>query len=334
MEKNRAIILGSGPTGLISAWKLLEKGLDVLIIEKNSNSGGLCRSWKHNGFILDTGPHIFHTPDEELRKFWKSNFRDLLIEGKFYCKNVKGEKMNEFYDYPFSKEALNNFDNKTKKKIKAELHKCKNLEKRFKAKNYKEYISLPEYTTMIALFKKGIGIHHAGILSIFREITEMLFEQKKILLGIFLMISLDLVMEPVAPVLDFWTFKSGLASFQNYLGWSLVSFPLHILYQKLSPKISGPFPFHLFILQFLFFTILLIKINSFDTKLFAFLIIFELNPPQSPLSEVITTHKCVLFSPDPESNLGAFSLSDIFFDKLRIILCIFSEYGLPFSAPS
>ena len=88
---------------------------------------------------------------------------------------------------------------------------------------------------------------------------------QKILLGIFLMISLDLVMEPVAPVLDFWTFKSGLASFQNYLGWSLVSFPLHLLYQKLSPKITGPFPFHLFILQFLFFTILLIKINSFDT---------------------------------------------------------------------
>ena len=84
MEKNRAIILGSGPTGLITAWKLLEKGLDVLIIEKNSNSGGLCRSWKHNGFILDTGPHIFHTPDEELRKFWKSNFKDLLISGKFY----------------------------------------------------------------------------------------------------------------------------------------------------------------------------------------------------------------------------------------------------------
>jgi len=140
MEKNRVIILGSGPTGLITAWKLLEKGLDVLIIEKNSNSGGLCRSWRHNGFILDTGPHIFHTPDEELKKFWKSNFKDLLIEGKFYCKNVKGEKLDEFYDYPFSKEALNNFNIKIKKKIKTELYKCKNLENRFKAKNYKEYI--------------------------------------------------------------------------------------------------------------------------------------------------------------------------------------------------
>ena len=39
MEKNRVIILGSGPTGLITAWKLLEKGLNVLIIEKNLNLG-------------------------------------------------------------------------------------------------------------------------------------------------------------------------------------------------------------------------------------------------------------------------------------------------------
>ena len=138
--KNKIIILGSGPTGLITAWKLLEKGLDVLIIEKNSNSGGLCRSWKHDEFILDTGPHIFHTPDEELKKFWKSNFKDLLVEGNFYCKNVKGKNFNEFYDYPFSKEALNNFNTKTKEKIKKELLKCKNLEKRYKAKNYKEYI--------------------------------------------------------------------------------------------------------------------------------------------------------------------------------------------------
>ena len=49
-----------------------------------------------------------------------------------------------------------------------------------KIKNYKEYINLPEYSNMISLLKRGIGIHHAGILSIFREITEMLFEQKKI----------------------------------------------------------------------------------------------------------------------------------------------------------
>ena len=150
--KKKVIILGSGPTGLITAWRLLKKGLSVTIIEKNSDSGGLCRSWNHKGFILDTGPHIFHTPDVELKKFWKANFNDLLVEGKFYCKNVQGENFDKFYDYPFSIEALNNFDIKTKKKIKNQLLKCKNLEKRFKAKNYKEYIDALVGPTLRKMF--------------------------------------------------------------------------------------------------------------------------------------------------------------------------------------
>ena len=63
-KKNCAIILGAGPTGLITAWKLLQEGWDVKIIEKKEITGGLCRSWKRNGFIMDTGPHIFHTPED------------------------------------------------------------------------------------------------------------------------------------------------------------------------------------------------------------------------------------------------------------------------------
>ena len=68
-KKNKAIILGAGPAGLVTAWKLLEANWDVTIIEKNNISGGLCRSWKWNDFILDTGPHIFHTPEKLLKKF-------------------------------------------------------------------------------------------------------------------------------------------------------------------------------------------------------------------------------------------------------------------------
>ena len=139
--KKKAIILGTGPTGLVTAWKLLEKGWAVDLIEKNSNSGGLCRSWKKNGFILDTGPHIFHTPDNGLIKFWKKNFGDLLIEGKFYCKNVKGKTFQDYYDYPFSLEALNKFTPKIKSKIKKELKFYKDPEKRQLAKNYHEYVN-------------------------------------------------------------------------------------------------------------------------------------------------------------------------------------------------
>ena len=81
-------------------------------------------------------------------------------------------------------------------------------------------------------------------------------------LGIFLMLSLDIVIEPIAPILDFWKFKQGLASFNNYFGWVIVSFPMQLLFHRINQKIEGPFPFHLYILQFLFFIILLLKINS------------------------------------------------------------------------
>lgn len=84
----------------------------------------------------------------------------------------------------------------------------------------------------------------------------------RVLLGIGLMLFLDLVIEPVAPVLDFWTFESGLASFHNYVGWAIIAFPLQFIFHKVKLDIQGPFPFHLFILQFLFFTIMLLKINS------------------------------------------------------------------------
>jgi putative membrane protein len=84
----------------------------------------------------------------------------------------------------------------------------------------------------------------------------------KTLLGIGLMLALDLVIEPVAPSLDFWSFAEGIASFHNYLGWALVAFPLQLGFHKAKVTLLGAYPFHLYILQFLFFTILLIKINS------------------------------------------------------------------------
>ena len=49
-----------------------------------------------------------------------------------------------------------------------------------KLKNYKEYMALEEYRTVVSLLKKGIAIHHAGIMPILREMVELLFERKYI----------------------------------------------------------------------------------------------------------------------------------------------------------
>ena len=86
----------------------------------------------------------------------------MLIEGKFYGKNVKGKNFDKFYDYPFSRESLNRFEKNLKIKIKSELIRCKDLTKRFKAKNYKEYIDSFVGPTLRKMFfekypKKNMG---------------------------------------------------------------------------------------------------------------------------------------------------------------------------------
>lgn len=44
-----------------------------------------------------------------------------------------------------------------------------------KLPNYKEYLHLPEYTKLIALLQKGVGIHHSKMIPVLREIVELLF---------------------------------------------------------------------------------------------------------------------------------------------------------------
>ena len=49
-----------------------------------------------------------------------------------------------------------------------------------KIRNWKEYQRLPEYSTYLNLLEKGIGIHHAGMLPVFREMIEIMYAKKMI----------------------------------------------------------------------------------------------------------------------------------------------------------
>lgn len=65
----------------------------------------------------------------------------------------------------------------TDSKLPSTVHKeCENI-LRNKLTNYKEYLNLPEYINIIDLLKKGIAIHHAGMMPILREMVELLFEK-------------------------------------------------------------------------------------------------------------------------------------------------------------
>ena len=50
---------------------------------------------------------------------------------------------------------------------------CENIIRRLP--NSHEYLRLPEFHRMVKLLEKGIGIHHAGVLPVFREMVEILY---------------------------------------------------------------------------------------------------------------------------------------------------------------
>ena len=46
-----------------------------------------------------------------------------------------------------------------------------------KLPNYKEYLHLPEYLDMVQLLRKGVAMHHSGLMPVLREIVEILFSK-------------------------------------------------------------------------------------------------------------------------------------------------------------
>ena len=49
-----------------------------------------------------------------------------------------------------------------------------------KVTNWREYVNLPEFKKLVKCLQKGIAVHHAGMIQIFKEMIEHLFEKKYI----------------------------------------------------------------------------------------------------------------------------------------------------------
>lgn len=52
------LIIGAGITGL--SYAMFKGDNDYIIIEKESEIGGYCRTTKRNGFVWDFSGHFFH----------------------------------------------------------------------------------------------------------------------------------------------------------------------------------------------------------------------------------------------------------------------------------
>ena len=78
-QKN-TVILGAGPAGLAAAYELAQSRHPSIVIEKNTQVGGLCRTLEHRGNLFDIGGHRFLSRSHEVNQLWQKILEhDLLL---------------------------------------------------------------------------------------------------------------------------------------------------------------------------------------------------------------------------------------------------------------
>jgi oxygen-dependent protoporphyrinogen oxidase len=53
------VVVGGGVAGLTAAWSLKQEGLDVVVLEEQTQAGGNIRTLGDEGYRMETGPHSF-----------------------------------------------------------------------------------------------------------------------------------------------------------------------------------------------------------------------------------------------------------------------------------
>ena len=142
IENSKNVIIGAGPTGLSVASKL---GDNILIVEKENQVGGLCRSVYEDGGVFDIGGHSFHTPHQNVGKFVNDVTGGLFYQKRNAFVHVDGYLIG----YPYQKNYSNIKNTKIVNECKAGLINKKSESKI--SKNFEEYI--------INKFGNGIADH-------------------------------------------------------------------------------------------------------------------------------------------------------------------------------
>ena len=96
------VILGGGLSGCSLAYLLHEKhpDYDITLIEKQKETGGLCRTFEHGGIKYEYGPHILYSHSDKLKRFFEQFLQNK--EHPFYQYLSVDGKLDDMYNYPIT----------------------------------------------------------------------------------------------------------------------------------------------------------------------------------------------------------------------------------------
>ena len=103
-----------------------------------------------------------------------------------------------------------------------------------------------------------IGVNWIILTFITGSMSSYVIKNKHIaaLTGAILMILLDLIIEPVAPLLGFWIFDLPTVPLQNYIGWFVIGLTTQYIYHFNIERKEHSFSINLLLVNSIFFTFL------------------------------------------------------------------------------
>ena len=97
--RKKVLVIGGGPAGLTAGYDLSRAGVESVVLEKDSQVGGISKTVVYKGYHFDLGGHRFFTKVKRVEDMWNEVLKDdflyrtrlsrILYNGKFFYYPLK-----------------------------------------------------------------------------------------------------------------------------------------------------------------------------------------------------------------------------------------------------